>query len=210
MKKIISSLLILCIVTFAFSGCYSVDVTEFPAHTSTEDLLYTAPLVFLGRVQEQGAGFHRNKNGVQYDADGRERYNYWITPYAVEVLEVYKGDLKEGITELVVSTYNDYSPGEMKLKKITADTFYLQKDDTAIFCVYYMADDGCYTTVYEDQGVFYATKTENQYASGGKILDVTKMDEILEKASVTGKNLLAGSGRTPTINPDHKEPLLIK
>ncbi len=208
MKKIISLLLISCMILTAFCGCYTVSVDTLEVSVSTEDLLKTAPLVFLGKVKEEGQGWYRNAEEVHYDDNGRAMFNYWITPYTVEVLEVYKGDLSEEVTELTLGTYNQRSPKEKKIEG--EKTFYLKSGDTAIFCVSYNETDGCYKPVYGYMGVFYPSKTLKTYSSGGNTIDVSDIEGQLQKAEISGTDYAAIAGEKVDIKAEHKKQAAVK
>ena len=204
MKKYIGVFLCLCLMLIIFSGCKpTVTIDTLDVSVTTEDLIKTAPLVFLGKVKSEGEGWYRNAEEVHYYDDGHAMFNYWITPYAVEVLEVYKGDLKEEITELTLGTYNMRSP---KQKQIEGDDpFYLNEGDTAIFCVSYNETDGCYKPLYGHMGVFYPNETMKQYYSSGNWIDVSDMDNLLEKAELNGTDCAAVAGEKVDIKAEHKK-----
>ena len=89
MKKAICMVTILCITLCLFTGCKgrtSVEISEVQA--STDEMLYAAPLVFLGKVKTQQEGHYRNPDLSKKASDGNPIYNAWITPYTVEIIEV--------------------------------------------------------------------------------------------------------------------------
>lgn len=201
MKKYVCAAIIIALVLFAFSGCVTMTEDSYEVNLTTNDLLKTAPLVFLGRVKAEGQGRYRNAEKVHYYADGHAMFNYWITPYTVEVLEVYKGDLAENITELTVGTYNHHSPEE----KQDDEAFYLKASDTAIFCVRYEAVDDCYKPLYNHKGVFFPDKTLKTYTAEGNAIDITDIDNVLKKAEVSGTDHIALAGQKMDIKAEHKK-----
>ena len=201
-RRICVLMMFLCLL--CFTGCKpTVTVDTLEVSVTTEDLVKTAPLVFLGKVKSQGEGWYRNAEEVHYYEDGHTMFNYWITPYTVEVLEVYKGDLKEEIAELTVGTYNMRSPDKKKIEG--EEPFYLNEGDTAIFCVSYNEVDECYKPIYGNMGVFYPDKTMKKYTSCGNWIDVSDMDNLLKQAEISGTDRAAIAGQKVDIKAEHKK-----
>ena len=203
MKKYICVILILCMILLVFAGCRASSVDTIDVSVTTEDLIKTAPLVFLGRVKAEGAGWYRNAEEIHYYDNGNAMFNYWITPYTVEVIEVYKGDLKEAITELTVGTYNYRSPEETTVEG--EETFYLKTGDTAVFCVSYNETDGCYKPIYSHKGVFFPGKTFKTYVSENNEINIADIDNVLKKAEINGTDQAAIAGEKVDIKAEHKK-----
>ena len=200
MKKYICFITIIALVLVAFCGCVVMTENISDVTLTTEDLIKTAPLVFLGKVKTEGQGRYRNADKVHYYADGNAMFNYWITPYTVEILEVYKGELKESITDLTVGTYNQSAP-----KDKGENPFYLKAGDTAVFCVRYEEVDGCYKPIFEQKGVFFPSKTPKTYVAENNVIDITDMDNILRKAESKGINRAEAAGETALIKAEDKK-----
>lgn len=205
MKKIIYPISILCLILLLFAGCsvgLSEEIDTYDANPSTEDMFKSAPLIFLGQVTGENDGHYRNETTVCKDADGNPMYNYWVTPYTVEVKEVYKGDLDESVSQLSVSTLNFYSKEDMEEKNITADTYNLQVGEEIIFFVCYEEADNSYVPIYDNNG-FYRLAKENTYYCGDKALKKEDIPQALKAAETNGRDLFAGTSYKAIIKPEH-------
>lgn len=204
MRKHLRLLAVCCLVVILLAGCKGrmiIDSDDMSA--SAEDLLKTAPLVFLGVVSEESEGHYRNETEVHKNADGSIMYNYWVTPYTVKVLEVYKGDLDESTQELTVSTLNLYSNEDMTEQRIETETYYMQVGDKMIFCVSYEQADESYVPLFDDLGYFEQVKGDVYRNAQGEALDVSRIKETLQSAENNGVDLLAGTNYTAVIKPEH-------
>ncbi len=203
MRKHLRLLAVCCLVVILLAGCKGrmiIDSDDMSA--SAKDLLKTAPLVFLGVVSEESEGHYRNETQVHKNADGSTMYNYWVTPYTVKVLEVYKGDLDESVRELTVSTLN-FNSNEDTSAQSAQSSFYLQVGDKMIFCVSYEQADESYVPLFDDLGYFEQVKGDVYRNAQGEALDVSRIKETLQSAENNGVDLLAGTNYTAVIKPEH-------
>ncbi len=180
MKKIICIIAIFCVILSLFSGCKGRTVVETSDVTaSTDEMLYNAPLVFLGKVKVQQEGHYRNPDLSKKAEDGNPIYNAWITPYTVEIIEVYKGDLKKDITELTLSLFNFYSPEYMEENNVEAEPHYLTEGDTLVFCATYIEADESYGPLWGTNGCYEATDKANIFSNGHDTIDISRIEDHL-------------------------------
>ncbi len=183
MKKRWKWIALLCVILLLLTACKGRTVVESSdAVATTEQMLYSAPLVILGKVTAQKEGHYRNPDLSKKAPDGNPFYNTWITPYTVEILEVYKGNLKDDITTLDISISNDYSPQVMQEENIDAPYYTLQVGDTFVFCLTYIKTDELYGPLLGGNGCFVPTEQQNVYFNGHDTIDISKMDELLASA----------------------------
>lgn len=207
MKKNVRLIAIFCLLLLLLSGCKGETTVEsFDMTASADDLLKSAPLIFLGVVTgQQTEGHYRNETVVHKDADGDPMYNYWVTPYSVRVLEVYKGALAPEVKELTVSTLNLYSDEDMKAENSKAKTLYLKKGDKMIFCVCYEAADESYVPLLDGQGLFKEEKDGKYCNSVGVVLHSDRMEGFLQTAEKYGADLFANTSYQPVIKKEHQK-----
>lgn len=199
MKK---RLLWLCMFVLLFAACTPKTVEEIHYEgASANQILYSAPLIFRGRVTERQAGHYRYENKEDMELTGE--YNYWVTPHTVEILEVYKGGLREELRQLPVGTLNYYSPATMKSKNIDTDEFELKIGETYLFCLYYEKMDDCYVPIGINCGWFMENKQDKNvlFISGDRI-DLRKMDEHLAQAEKEGRGIAWRQGPLPMRQQD--------
>ena len=183
MQKVICMITILCLTLCLFTGCKGRMVVESSdIQASTDEMLYAAPLVFLGKVKTQQEGHYRNPDFSKKASDGNPIYNAWITPYTVEIIEVYKGDLRQDISEITLNIFNFYSPEYMKENNVDADTHYLTEGDTMVFCATYVESDQGYGPLWGKNGCYTATDKKNIFSNGYDTVDISRIKEHLASA----------------------------
>lgn len=194
--RVICSILCIVLLCGLCSACGKEDTEDISGYVessacrvavSTDSLLKSSPLIFQGKVTAEGPGHYTNPDGSKTEG-GYQMINQWLTPYTVQVLEVYKGDLRDDIHELTVAGFSPTSPEDYDPSFFSTgdSSISFEIGEIAVFCVTYSEENGCYEVIYNIDGIFHPSNEEGIYYGFCKdSIDIRTIREDIKNADPT-------------------------